>query len=75
MHSDVFGLAGRFPSMRTLGNSQDDRIDTMFASKRVRNTYDQLFVKLYTAAGPESLEDYFQKGALLGQKAGKKVHY
>ena len=24
---------------------------------------------IYTA-GPESLEDYFQKGALLGQKAG-----
>ena len=29
----------------------------------------------YTSAGPESLEDYFQKGALLGQKAALNLLY
>ena len=32
-----------------------------------------IFIKSSKAAGPESLEDYFQKGALLGQKAVKNL--
>ena len=29
----------------------------------------------YITAGPESLEDYFQKGALFGQKAALNLRY
>ena len=31
--------------------------------------------ELGTTAGPESLEDYFQKGALLGQKTALNLWY
>ena len=38
-----------------------------------------MFVNIYfkrpRTAGPESLEDYFQKGALLGQKASLNLWY
>ena len=39
--------------------------------------YIYAYVKLFTynTAGPESLEDYFQKGALLGQKADLNLWY
>ena len=44
---------------------------------RIRNTDSTFFVTLkqHITAGPESLEYYFQKGALLGQKAALNLWY
>ena len=49
------------------GNSQAQRL--IYSSIVLKNNL------IYKAAGPTSLEDYFQKGALVGQKAALNLWY
>ena len=52
-----------------------DEYSTRVRYEYIYNTRDSYIDEYSTSAGPESLEDYFQEGALLGKKAALNLWY